>query len=281
MTAPQFSVIMPTRNRPDYLREAIQSVLDQTIQDFEIVVVDDCSDVPFEVPADPRIRVIRNDHRRGPAGAFNRGVAVAQGENLTFLADDDWYEPRRLELALEGLRHAPVALCFARYADERPITRGRRVLRGHIGDKVMNRGWSFGMHAMAMRRDAWIGLDESYPASEDVEFVFRLTQRYPVWTVPEFGYLVRRHDEVRTHHGTQARIDGIQRVMDENRDWFDHHRRAKAFRTRRIGLHHRGAGQHRQAIDAFATSFRIAPSIRTAKDLMSSLLAYGRAGTRR
>jgi len=54
---PLFSVIVPTYGRPVYLAEAIASVLDQSEQDFEIVVVDDASPEPVKEAADPRIRV--------------------------------------------------------------------------------------------------------------------------------------------------------------------------------------------------------------------------------
>lgn len=264
---PRFSVVVPTRNRPLYLAEAIESIRAQTLSDFEIVVVDDHGDVEITLPDDDRIRILRLDHRHGPAGAFNAGVAAAVGEIVTFCADDDWWLPNRLELAEAGLSHAPVAMCFVRYSDEAEDSKERPVPRGWIGDKVMDRGWTPGMAGMALHRECWLGLDERYPAAEDTEFALRLCTEFPIWTVPEYGYLVRRHDEVRDIHGPLARVQGMRMLLEENAQWFEAHRSAHAFRLRRIGLTYASIGHRRDAARVFWESLRTHPSPAAARDL--------------
>ena len=74
---PEFSVVIPTYNRGQLLNEAIRSVLDQTIQDFEIVVVNDGGNAPI-VPDDPRIRVLTKANG-GPASARNEGIQGRPG----------------------------------------------------------------------------------------------------------------------------------------------------------------------------------------------------------
>ena len=66
-----FTVIIPTYDRPTLLAEAIDSVLRQTVQDFEVIVVDDGSRVPAVVPDDPRFLLIRHDSNRGLSVARN------------------------------------------------------------------------------------------------------------------------------------------------------------------------------------------------------------------
>lgn len=98
---PAFSVIMPCYNRPDELRWAIRSILDQTLPDFELIVVDDASanDVEQAIRSftDQRLRHIRNSVRLGAAGSRNRGIAAATGEYVSFLDADDMYLPHRLD----------------------------------------------------------------------------------------------------------------------------------------------------------------------------------------
>jgi glycosyltransferase involved in cell wall biosynthesis len=107
---PKISIIIPTYNRELLLRPAIQSVLNQTFQDFEIIVVDDASDVPtqellssFE---DIRIRLIRHDHNKGEAASRNTGIVNANGEFLAFLDDDDEWLPDKLALQVDLLEKA-------------------------------------------------------------------------------------------------------------------------------------------------------------------------------
>jgi glycosyltransferase involved in cell wall biosynthesis len=97
--SPQFSVIIPTRNRETYLREAVASVLAQRDVSLELLVVNDGD--PFTVHfQDERVRVLEN-HKRTAVPARNLGVEHARGEFVAFLDDDDfWIDDRHLAKAL-------------------------------------------------------------------------------------------------------------------------------------------------------------------------------------
>ena len=73
---PTFTVIIPTYDRPDLLREAIASVVEQTVSDWECIVVDDCSTVPLPELDDPRVRVHRHEANGGAAVALNTGASL-------------------------------------------------------------------------------------------------------------------------------------------------------------------------------------------------------------
>ena len=100
------SVIMPIYNAYDYLRPAIDSVLDQTLRDIELICVDDGStdhslDILKEYQnADNRVRII-TENNAGPAWARNKGLSRARGEYVIFLDADDFYEPGLLETLYE------------------------------------------------------------------------------------------------------------------------------------------------------------------------------------
>lgn len=97
---PLFTVVIPIFNRAAVLKQALQSVLDQTCQDFEIVVVDDgSSDHPeetVEAVNDPRIRIVRQENKGG-AAARNRGFDEARGRYVALLDSDDRFLPHHLE----------------------------------------------------------------------------------------------------------------------------------------------------------------------------------------
>lgn len=98
---PKVSVIIPTYNRACLLSDAINSVLSQTYQDFEIIIVDDFSiDDTKEVVEkfnDKRIRYIRHQKNKGASAAFNTGIKTSTGKYLTIVTDDNMLLPRALE----------------------------------------------------------------------------------------------------------------------------------------------------------------------------------------
>jgi glycosyltransferase involved in cell wall biosynthesis len=111
-----FSVCIPTYNGAVYLPEAIDSVLAQTFEDFELVVCDDAStdSTPELVQSydDPRLRYLRFDQNLGQSGNFNRCIEEARGELWTMLSADDRFRPSFLEHAFDALGRHPDAGFF-------------------------------------------------------------------------------------------------------------------------------------------------------------------------
>jgi hypothetical protein len=117
---PMITVIMPCYNAQDTLRCAVESVLTQSVTDFELLIIDDGStDVSVAVARDlavkdKRIRLIRQ-HNAGPAEARNRGLAEATGQYIAFLDADDRWAPNLLERHLaQFAAHADCGVSFAR-----------------------------------------------------------------------------------------------------------------------------------------------------------------------
>lgn len=107
---PRVSVVIPTYNRADMVSDAIQSVLDQTYSDWELIVVDDGSqDNTRDVVAsyrDPRIHYVYQENRKLP-GARNTGIRTSKGEYLAFLDSDDLFTPEKLERQVAALDSSP------------------------------------------------------------------------------------------------------------------------------------------------------------------------------
>ena len=113
-SAPAVSVIIPAYNTAGTLARAVQSVLNQTVQDFEIILVEDCStDATLEVAqqfaaSDKRVRLIALPNNGGQARARNRGIAAASGEWVATLDADDRYQPDRLNQLLQAVKQFDV-----------------------------------------------------------------------------------------------------------------------------------------------------------------------------
>ena len=108
---PKVSVVIPTHNRAGFLQAAIQSVLNQTFQDFEIIVVDDASeDQTTEIVrsfSDPRIRYMRHESNKGQGASRNDGIRQASGEYIALLDDDDEWLPEKLAKQVALLDSSP------------------------------------------------------------------------------------------------------------------------------------------------------------------------------
>lgn len=110
-TAPRVSVVMTSYNHGQYVLEAANSVLDQTMGEFEFIVVDDgSSDDSLDTLAritDPRLRVYRLAHNQGAAAALNIAIQQARSELIAVINSDDIWEPTKLARQLEVMEAKP------------------------------------------------------------------------------------------------------------------------------------------------------------------------------
>lgn len=96
---PKISIILPTYNGQQYIGEAIESIIEQTFQDWELIIVDDCSsDNTLDIirkyeKQDLRIKVIHNDVNKKLPASLNIGFKYAKGMYLTWTSDDNMYLP--------------------------------------------------------------------------------------------------------------------------------------------------------------------------------------------
>ena len=105
-------------------------------EDWQAIVVHDASPSPVVLEqSDERIRLIRHAQNKGLSAARNTEIEAASGKYIGFLDDDDEYTVDRLEHALEGLKRAPIVICWAAYRGREHIVE-RRKLAAHAGDKL-------------------------------------------------------------------------------------------------------------------------------------------------
>jgi glycosyltransferase involved in cell wall biosynthesis len=131
---PLISVIIPAFNVEDYIAEAIRSVQVQTMENLEIIVIDDSSNdgtrrIVENFTCDPRVRLVLNRRANGgTSGARNAGLEVASGQYIGFLDGDDMWHPAKVQRHLSQMECQPdIDLTFSRWStmDERGIDTGR------------------------------------------------------------------------------------------------------------------------------------------------------------
>jgi glycosyltransferase involved in cell wall biosynthesis len=244
--SPQVSVVVPAYNRVALLPRAIESVLHQTYQDFEIVVVDDGSTDgtarSLEGFRDSRIRCVRLSRRGGAARARNVGIRTARGEWIAFLDSDDEWLPPYLERQLSRLRAQPeaaVVSCPCSHEVGGVLTpRPRKPLpEGDVFDVLIMDQTRRSMTASAhiVRRDALLAVDcfdEQLPAANDLDLLLRLAGAGYLFAAVQEPLLIK-HD----HDLGQIRTDPMAQL------------RAAVRLERRWGplvLEHRGRRKHRK-----------------------------------
>ncbi len=114
------SIIMPSWNTAKFIKKSIQCVIDQTYQNWELIIVDDCStdntdEVVAQFLADPRIKYLHNEHNSGAALTRNYAMREAQGEWIAFLDSDDLWMPWKLDKQISFMQEHGYVLSYTEY----------------------------------------------------------------------------------------------------------------------------------------------------------------------
>jgi radical SAM protein with 4Fe4S-binding SPASM domain len=194
LTGPMVSVIVPTYNRPEMLKETIRSILAQNYQDFEIVVVNDCGQdveaIINELNKDEnKIVYIKHSRNKGLAAARNTGIMVSRGKYIAYLDDDDIYYPHHLETLVGQLEKSGYQVAYTdAYRAHQVYKDGAYKITGHdipysidfSKDILLSQNISpvnCFMHTKQCLGE--VGLfDEDFHAHEDWELWVRISRKY-------------------------------------------------------------------------------------------------------
>ena len=140
------SIVVPVYNAAPYIENTVQMVLQQTYQDFELILVDDCStdnsvallEELLEQRKDVRLRLVKKERNQGAAAARNTGLDMASGRYIAFLDADDVWLPHRLEAGLRFMEEKKAGFVFSAYefGDEQARGTGKTV---HVPEKLTYR----------------------------------------------------------------------------------------------------------------------------------------------
>ena len=212
MHPPVVSVILPTYNRPQFLPAAVDSVLSQTLEDWELIIADDGSDGEAleyleSLTRSARVRLIRLPHSGNPGAVRNAALRVARGEYVAFLDSDDSWMPTKLEAQVRALRASDD--CRWSYTDHVRIDAAgtsinwqrnpdRTLPQGDIVEALLRlRAGTPTPTVMAERAliEQAGGFDEQQGLHEDYDLWLRLALLSKVLVIAEPLACVRRHNE--------------------------------------------------------------------------------------
>jgi len=217
---PRISVIMSVYNGEKYLREAIDSILNQTFPDFEFIIVNDAStDSSLKIIQsyhDKRIRVIENEENIGLTKSLNKAIKKARGEYIARQDADDISLLNRFEEQLRYLeQHPEVSLLGTSIyrIDSGGDVTGKRIALAKPTTKDMFKGNQFSHGSVMFKRqviDNVGGYNELFRYVQDYELWLRIAKHYEVRNLTRILYKLRSHDRnVRFTNGEESALYGI------------------------------------------------------------------------
>ena len=207
VVTPIVSVVIPAYNREGTIGAALQGAMAQTLEDLEVVVVDDGSSdstaAVVEACPDPRVRLIRHPTNRGGNAARLTGIAASSAPFVAFLDSDDRWEPDKLERQVRRLEEAGerYGLCYCWFDIETPtgclpppLT---ATAEGVAIPELLTRN-IIGTYSVAMLRRSALeevaGPDPTLPSCQDWDLYLRVNERWGICVVPAVLAHYRRDD---------------------------------------------------------------------------------------
>ena len=224
----KISVIIPTYNRARLVERAVKSVVAQTHDDLEILIIDDGSTDDTQARLsridDPRLRLVYQENA-GVAAARNRGIREASGGFLSFLDSDDEWLPEKLAKQREALTTAPryVGICLigGRVVSEGGMSPPQTSPEGYLFDQLLLRNTVFACMSALVRREVFEavgGYDPALPAIEDWDWLQRAARLYAFVSLDEC--LAIYHDERQDDRRStrfDANMEARAMLWDRNR----------------------------------------------------------------
>lgn len=206
------SVIIPTYNRAKYINRAIESVLNQTYKDFEIIVVDDNTEgtearkntekTMKQYQNNSKVIYLKHKINKNGAAARNTGIAKAKGEYITFLDDDDYFLPERLENMKKALENNNE---YNAVYSSMIVTKKGKIIgnikakdSGNLKKKLLLNEVSLGAGSNMLFRTKALkdikGFDESFVRHQDIELMLRFLENNKILALDQYLVVLVQDD---------------------------------------------------------------------------------------
>jgi len=232
------SVIIPTYKRPDTLLRTIQSVLNQTYKNIEIIIVDDnapdsidrkyTESMMEKFKYHENVKYIKHEYNKNGSAARNTGFKNSNGQYIMFLDDDDEFLPRKVSSQVERMDSLDETwgACYTKYIRKKngvTVVYGAENREGKLLKQELMRNLFIHAGSNLMVRRSIVeelnGFDETFSRNQDVEFLSRLLMKYKLAFVNELGLIVHVHEKVLTNISfeqiTQDYIKKFSQVIDQ------------------------------------------------------------------
>ncbi len=274
--SPKISVIIPAYNSEKFIKRTIQSVLNQTYKDFEVIIVDDGStDNTKEVveefqKKDSRIKYLWQENSGAPARPKNKGIKESKGKYIAFLDHDDEWLPEKLEKQLvlfEKQKNSKLrfvsswGLIFN--AKENQTYEHKIKKRGNVFQELLANNFILSCSSIFLKKEIFesVGFfDENLKFSDDWEMWIRIAQKYEFDFINEALFKYYWHGEnVMNKLKGEEKLKEYKYILEKYKDFYQKYPRAHSVRLRNIGSMYLLNDNLKEAKKYFAKAIKIAP----------------------
>ena len=268
---PLISVVLPTYNRASTLLRAVNSVLNQTYPNLELIIVDDASNDEtsnlIKNISDQRLKYIKHPEQRGAGTARNSGIEIAQGEYIAFQDSDDEWLPTKLEEQLKLFNtNKNIGAVFSTYLKvsernkELVPAKLSAEMWGDIHRNILFSSW-IGTPTLMVKSDlikSIAGFDQGLEALEDWELVIRLAK------LCRFGCINKPLVTAYLSEGSitekeEINLTAIEQIIEKHLDSYNSQPAAKATQLVFIGNRKCLNGNMKEGIKYFKKAIKVSP----------------------
>lgn len=225
-----FSIIIPTFNRSHLIRRAVESVLNQSYKNWELIIVDDgSSDNTSEIVTpflkDERIRFIEKENT-GAAHSRNVGVEFSSGEWLSFLDSDDTWESNKLEVNVNYLKAYPSRTCFYSsfrlkdFQTDHILKEVHSPVLSNMVEELKNYNPIQALPTVIFPKKVFLevgGFDINFKARQDVDLYYRISKICDFVFIPEVLVNIYHNLPDRISANNSNRLSGFQLFLKKHR----------------------------------------------------------------
>ena len=233
MQKPKVSVIITTYNRPNYLEEAVKSVVNQTFQDFEILIIDDGSKEKYAKDVvnkyEKCLYFFKNNG--GVSSARNYGINKSKGDYIAFLDDDDYWKNNKLEIQVNLLNNKPEIDCI--HSSIEVVNEKGKLLNKRLGaskNKAHKRSgyvfwnalgvWLVKASTPLIRKKVFnnnkMMFDETLEVGEDTDFYQRMFYKHKVIYIEEPLTFYREYNNISRLSLQNSKYIGLEKKIYNN-----------------------------------------------------------------
>ena len=220
------SIVLPIYNGEKYMRQSIESVINQTYKNWELIIIDDCSSdntpqiAKEYAEKDGRIRYYRNETNLKLPRGLNIGFSLSKGNYLTWTSDDNLYLPTAIEKMVDTIKREQVELVYASYdiIDENDNITGETIAPEDSKRAIL--AWNCVGACFLYTRNVYEEIGEYNPdlfLVEDYEYWIRVCSKFDGVAIKEKLYKYRSHSENLSQTARRGQINELcEKMLLEN-----------------------------------------------------------------
>ncbi len=286
----KISVIIPTYNRGEFIKKTINSVLNQTFKNFELIIVDDGSTdntkeiIEEFIKKDDRVKYFYQKNSGSPSEPRNLGIEKAQGEYIAFLDSDDEWLSEKLEKQLAHFKSLKdeyaVVGCYAYVIeDDKKLYIEKRLNTNNIEDFLLKSDTFFySSSSVFLKKELLnkfsIKYDSDLKIVEDLDFYISIAKKHINFSFvkePLFKYFL--HKENISRHN-EENFYNYKKLIDKHYSFFKLNKKILSTQYRKLGTFAFLAEKRKEAFKYFLKSFKVWPNIRVVFN--TSIALFGR-----